>query len=536
MHTLTVLDGVSEYSFSFDATPTVQQVLEKNGIVMPHPCGGRGTCGKCMIEIVGEVSQPDEKEKNLGCRLSCRTRLYGDATVKLSGNTDVAAEGTCRDIPGTDMYKEQEEADAGELTAGAFLQRSTEKNAGAGKAGIGAAVDIGTTTVALAVFDLFTGKCLAIETMLNPQSTVSADVIGRITAAGEGRLEELTKMITGCIETLAEKSGYREKIDKWCVTGNTTMLYLFSGKDPKDLAVAPFHAEYLFGEESTFLGKPLYLPACMEAFVGADVTCAVLDSGMCDRDETALLCDIGTNGEIVLWKNGKLYATSTAAGPVFEGVGISCGCQSVEGAVESVRLVGEPETSTPETAKGSGENERVYKEKNGLQIKTIGGAKPVGLCGSGVIDAVACLLENGTIDETGAMEAEKAVICEEIALTQKDIRQVQLAKAAIAAGIKTLLMLSDTKEEEVTAFYIAGGFGSHLNTDSAIRIGLFPKALRKNVKVLGNGALNGAAALLTQEELKEKINEIASEAVCVNLGGMQEFNDKYIDEMFFNMD
>ena len=395
MHTLTVLDGVSEYSFSFDATPTVQQVLEKNGVVMPHPCGGRGTCGKCMIEIIGEISQPDEKEKNLGCRLSCRTRLYGDATVKLNGNTDVAAEGTCRDISGTDMYKDREVMpDTGELTAGAFLQRSTEKNAGAGKYGIGAAVDIGTTTVALAVYDLFTGKCLATETMLNPQSTVSADVIGRITAAGEGHLEELTKMITGCIETLAEKSGYREKIDKWCVTGNTTMLYLFSGKDPKDLAVAPFHAEYLFGEESTFLGRPLYLPACMEAFVGADVTCAVLDSGMCDRDETVLLCDIGTNGEIVLWKNRKLYATSTAAGPVFEGVGISCGCQSVEGAVESVSLVWAQETSTPETAKGSGQNERLHEEKNSLQIKTIGRAKPVGLCGSGVIDAVACLLEN----------------------------------------------------------------------------------------------------------------------------------------------
>ena len=128
------------------------------------------------------------------------------------------------------------------------------------------------------------------------------------------------------------------------------------------------------------------------------------------------------------------------------------------------------------------------------------------------------------------------MICEGIVLTQKDIRQIQLAKAAIAAGIKTLLMLSDTKEEEVTAFYIAGGFGSHLNIDSAVRIGLFPRALRKNVKVLGNGALKGAAALLTQEELKEKINGIASGAECVNLGGMQEFNDKYIDEMFFNMD
>jgi len=529
MHILTVLHGVSEYSFSFDGAPTVQQVLEENGIVMPHPCGGRGVCGKCMIEITGEISKPDEREKVLSRRLSCRTRLYGNAVVKLSGKTDVAAEGTCQDIYGTDICSGQEEIQlGGEEADSVCLYGCKRKNAEAEKSRIGAAVDIGTTTVALAVYDLWTGKCLATETMLNPQSAVAADVIGRITAAEEGHLSRLKQMITDCIENLAEKSGYRKQIDKWCIAGNTTMLYLFTGREPQSLAVAPFHAEYLFGEEDIFGGKPLYLPACMEAFVGADVTCAVLYSGMCDKSKTALLCDIGTNGEIVLWKKGKLYATSAPAGPVFEGVGISCGCQSTQGAVESVRLL-----TVPGDARENSENELTYQGENGLQIKTIGGAKPVGLCGSGVIDAVACLLENGTVDETGAMEDEEAVICEGIVLGRKDIRQVQLAKAAIAAGIKTLLELSDTKEEEITTFYIAGGFGSHLNIDSAVRIGLFPGTLAEKVKVLGNGALKGAAALLVQEELKEKIDEIVSKAVCVNLGSTQEFNDKYVEEMFF---
>lgn len=483
-YTLTVSDGKKEYSLFFTGAPTLQQVLEENGMSVPHPCGGRGSCGKCAVRIEGEISAPDEREEAFGCRLSCRTRLYGNAKAWLENNGRMQAEGAQKDI-----------------LLGSGEVRET---------GIGAAVDIGTTTVAVSLYDLSTGKCLSTKTMMNPQVMIAADVIGRIAAACNGKSVDLRQMICDCIEKLADQSREKERIKRWCVTGNTTMLYLFSGRNPQALAAAPFLAEHLFGEESVFLGKELYLPACMDAFVGADITCAVLESGMCDSDKTALLCDVGTNGELVLWKNGRLYATSTAAGPVFEGAGISCGCMSMPGAVESVWLT-----------------------ENGLGIRTIENASPVGLCGSGVIDAVACLLENGTIDETGAMEEEKAFICEGIEISQKDIRTVQLAKAAIAAGIRTLLALSDTKEEEIDVFYIAGGFGSHLNLSSAVKIGLFPKELQKKVKVLGNAALKGAALLLAEKTLRKKTQEIAAEAVCINLGGMSEFNERYVDEMFF---
>ncbi len=482
MPTLTVSDTNKTYIVNFEDTPTVQQVLEHNGILMPHPCGGRGVCAKCRIDISGAISEPDETELAAGFRLSCRTKLFGDATVSLCADTHLLTENSTQSIKGC----------------------GTSDNR------IGAAVDIGTTTVALSIYDLSTGNCLASNTALNPQSVVAADVIGRIDAAMHGHLEELQTGITSCIKELAKQTGYLERIDQWIITGNTTMLYLLTGRNPKTLSASPFEADCLFGEETTFLGKSLYLPNCIHAFVGADITCAVLNSGMCDSEETSLLCDIGTNGELALWKKGVLYTASTAAGPAFEGAGISCGCQSVSGAIEHVTLVDDT-----------------------LHAQTIGNAPAIGLCGSGIIDAVACLLDCGSIDETGYMEEETVVISSGVTVNQEDIRSIQLAKAAIAAGIKTLLELTDTSEEEINTFYIAGGFGSHLNIPSAIRIGLIPEGLQRKVKVIGNAALKGAATFLTSPELKENARRIITDATCITLGGMPEFNDNYIEEMLF---
>jgi len=482
MHTLTVYDRSAKHEISFNGTPTVQQILETSGISMPHPCGGAGRCGKCAIDAIGRISLPDEAEQAAGCRLSCRTRLYGNAIVTLKNSSALLAEGFSDSITPVLDHAES----------------------------IGAAVDIGTTTVALSVYDLATGHCLASKSALNPQSSIAADVMGRIDAALQGNLLNLQSILTSCIRTLAEDTGYFDRIDKWCLTGNTTMLYLLTGRPPETLSVAPYLADHLFGEKISFLGKTAYLPNCLHAFVGADITCAVLASGICDRPETALLCDIGTNGEIALWKNGTLFITSTAAGPVFEGAGISCGCQSIPGAVEAVSL-----------------------QNNILSVKTIHNQKPVGICGSGIFDAIACLLDCGILDETGAMEKDAIVLCEGISVTHEDIRNIQLAKAAIAAGIRTLLDVTKTSEKEISTFYLAGGFGKHINLDSAVRIGLFPAELKNKVKVLGNAALHGAAAMLTEEHLKEKAASLTKLTKHVSLGGDATFNDLYIKEMFF---
>lgn len=487
MSTLTVFTTKGKQNIAFDGTPTVQQVLEHAGIFMPHPCGGAGLCGKCTIEILGNVSQPDETEFNAGCRLSCRTKLYGDAIVTLKN----------RALSASDL-----------IIAEGFNENIAPADCPA--VSIGAAVDIGTTTVALSVYDLATGNCLATTSAVNPQSATVADVMGRIEAALNGKLSALQDMLVSCIRTLAEKIGYFDQIGTWCLVGNTTMLYLLTGRTPQTLAVAPYAADHLFGEEISFLGKPAYLPNCMHAFVGADITCAVLTSGMCNSKETTLLCDIGTNGEIALWKNNTLYVTSTAAGPVFEGAGISCGCQSIPGAIEAVTL-----------------------QEGTLSVTTIANAFPVGICGSGVIDAIACLLKNGTISETGYMEEESFLLSEGISITREDIRNVQLAKAAIAAGIRTLLDVTKTSAEEISTFYLAGGFGKHINLDSAVRIGLFPAELKSKVKVLGNAALQGAASMLTDENAKKNAASVAKTAKHESLGGDATFNKFYIEEMYF---
>lgn len=208
---------------------------------------------------------------------------------------------------------------------------------------------------------------------------------------------------------------------------------------------------------------------------------------MCARSETALLCDVGTNGEIALWKDGTLYVTSTAAGPAFEGAGISCGCSSITGAID-----------------------RVWAEDGCLQNHTIADVPAVGLCGSGLIDALAVLLQLEIMDETGALDDGEVVLEPGVVLLQKDIRAVQLAKAAIAAGISTLLEVSHTSCEEVAHFYLAGGFGSHLNVENAAAIGLFPAALTSKVHVLGNAALAGAAQILLDQSSLTEIRQIAA--------------------------
>jgi len=464
----------------FTGMPTVHQVLEQAQLAVARPCGGRGVCGKCAIILAGAVSEPNEAEQAAGCRLSCQAQLLGDAQVWLP------------------------EENLAEVETGGIAVIPVQPMEGH----IGAAVDIGTTTIALKCFDLNDGRELSVHSCLNPQSSVAADVMGRIGAALDGKLILLSRQVADALAGLLKQAG-QEKPDAMVITGNTTMLYLLTGRTPEELSHAPFAADCLFGFETQLLGKRTYLPRCMSAFVGADITCAVLASGMTRQGETALLCDIGTNGEMALWKNGRLYATSTAAGPAFEGAGISSGCGSTKGAID-----------------------RVWLENGRLCCHTIGQVPAVGVCGSGLIDAVAAALAVEAVDETGAME-EPLQLADGVTLLNRDIRAVQLAKAAIAAGIQTLLEATDTGLEEITTFYIAGGFGSHLNVDSAAAIGLIPGLLRNRVCVIGNGALTGAAMLLMDQSQITNAQTLADNACIVNLGGNSRFNEHYMENILF---
>lgn len=489
MPILTVQQGFQKREVQVEAGTQLSRALHDAGILVPQPCGGRGVCGKCVALMEGELSEPTAEERKLGARLICQTVLMGDASVT---------------IPQHQPMEQIEVGQAANFTPCNALGE-----------GVGAAIDIGTTTLALRLFDLQSGRCLGVSSMANPQIAVAADVIGRIGAAMDGRLEALQGMITSAIETLIAQSAAQagippEQVKVLAVTGNTTMLYLLTGRNPSALSHAPFEADCLYDEMISLHGRKAYLPPCLHAFVGADITCAVLASGMCGRDEVSLLCDVGTNGEIALWKDGTLYVSSTAAGPAFEGAGISCGSGSIPGAID-----------------------RVTVRDGALEVNTIRNLPAVGLCGSGLVDAVASMLELGWVDETGAMDDDEVMLQGSVVLTQADVRAVQLAKAAIAAGMDCLLASAGVAKAEVQKVYLAGGFGSHLHLPNAARIGLLPAELIDRTVVIGNAALDGAVMTLLRGESQQELRSIAACARHVDLGGNALFNERYVENMFF---
>lgn len=480
MHILEITDGIALSRIPFEGQPKLDELLSGTRFMPEHPCGGRGICGKCAVDISGDVSTPTAREKELGVRLACSVRLLGNAVLKMKVLPEMVIEGAAYPSVGS----------TSDHTAFA-------------------AVDIGTTTIVMRILDTVTGVVLFSDGCRNPQRDIAADVIGRISASSAGHSAELRTLVTDAIVSLADCSGYRGRIEKYVITGNTTMLYLLTGCDPSELGVAPFRAGCLFGMDWTFDDRPAYLPRCTHAFTGADLTCAMLSSCLRAKARPALLCDIGTNGELALYDGSRLFVTSVAAGPAFEGVGIRCGCAGVTGAIT-----------------------KIYRECGRAAFRTIGGAPPVGLCGSGVIDAAAYVLNAGLADETGAME-EPLVLSGPVAFFPEDLRAVQTAKAAVAAGIEKLLKTAGLNEKDIRRFIICGGFGAAADLTSAVRIGLFPASFLPVAECAGNAALDGACRLLTDPDMSAEHTTIADIARHVDLGGDPEFNDLFIEHMIF---
>ncbi len=484
---LTLIKGKKEKTIQFNGMPILRDLLINTGNGVFSPCGGKGTCGKCRVNLWGAVSEPNEQEKKVGARLACQARLLGDAKAELLG--------------------EEEPAEIeSEITVTRLGTQEQIRN-------YGLALDIGTTTMVIKVFSA-NGTLLGEAACLNPQTAVSADVIGRIQYSLEGGSEKLQTMVRDAIDRLLHNSIKNDKniidnIDLAVITGNTAMLYFLSGRSPRSIATAPFQSETLFGE---WLDEKTYLPPCMGAFVGADITCAVLASGMCDRNETALLCDMGTNGEIALWKGGKLFVTSTAMGSAFEGAEISCGCGSVSGAVS-----------------------RVWLDHGRVKADTIKEQPAVGICGSGLIDAVAVFLELGYIDKSGSVE--KPIIIQanggQIRLLPEDIAAVQLAKSAVFSGMQVLLERTGTSVDDIKTFYLAGGFGSRISVENAVRIGLIPREFADKTRVMGNGSLSGAVKLLFDIESIKKAENIPKNSEHITLGGSEDFNSAFIENLLF---
>ena len=401
-----------------------------------------------------------------------------------------------------------------------------------GRPGYGVAIDIGTTTLALYLYNLGPGECVGVTSALNPQTSFGLDVISRIkycrdNPSGVNELQSaLRDGLNAQLEKLCAAHGISPAdITALSVTGNTTMLHLFAGVDPSLMGEFPFTVPDYFGRrvsaESLGLisSGNVHIERCMAAFVGGDITSAILSSGMM-KDDVSLLLDIGTNGEVALCAYGQLFVSSTAAGPAFEGSELSCGMAAVAGAAGSV-----------------------WVQDGTIQTSVIGGGAPKGLCGSGVIDAIALMRTSGAMDETGRIEdgphtvevdgAPAFVITDGITVTQRDVRRIQTAKSAIEAGVLALVHRAKLQLTDIQKVYLAGGFGNYMNPQSAMDIGLLPAEFRDNIKNIGNAAGAGAGMTLLSDEYIMDCARIAGSAQHVELGGDAYFMDKYIECMMF---
>lgn len=367
------------------------------------------------------------------------------------------------------------------------------------------ALDIGTTTIAAALVK--DGRIVATTGFLNPQIKYGADVLSRAQKSMTGMKEQLRSCIEKAVAEGAEELCRRSdilpgQVSYGVITGNTTMLYLLTGRDTACLTEAPFEADWLGDETVEISGISYYLPCCVSAFIGADVLCAVIASGLYKCEETALLVDMGTNGEIALWHKGMLTCCSAAAGPAFEGFGLSMGMAASEGAIEHVCAVG-----------------------GRLIYQVIGGGTPKGICGSGIIDMIACLKQQGILQENGALTEENPFI------NGSDVRLIQLAKSAVCAGISTILEKKRTDALTVDKMWLAGGFGKNINMQNAANIGLFPFYLANKAQSLGNGALKGAVMMCGGENVVNEARKLAGKAETVQLAGDSVFEKAFIAGM-----
>ena len=475
------------------------EALARQGYYLSADCGGKGTCGKCKVRLLrGETdgAVPDEN----GDILSCKARVKEDLEIFLSSQSG----------SGVDIFQSIE------------MQGTAD--------GLGVILDVGTTTLAACLVDLRTGETLGKRSALNPQGVYGADVLSRIQACQEGKLGLLQRVILQKSKELIEDLAQGREIKELIVAANTTMLHIFLGVNPQTIGAYPFTP--VFTATQKVAGESLGLPVekvrllpSASGYIGSDITAGTLACLTENLNKTQLFVDVGTNGEAVLSHQGKLYTASTAAGPALEGACIECGMGGVAGAID-----------------------KVWVEHGKLLFTTIDGAAAQGICGSGLIDCIAVLLREGILDESGAFEEENKsaligrldddafYLTENVYVSQKDVRQFQLAKSAISAGIQTLLKECNVRADEVETLYIAGSLGYHMDVQNAARTGLIPKPLCGKIKTVGNTALSGARLCLLSDEKQKEIENIAQKMQNVELSFSKIFQDLYVENMLFDLE
>jgi uncharacterized 2Fe-2S/4Fe-4S cluster protein (DUF4445 family) len=570
------------------------------GLPIESSCGGRGTCGKCSVKVLTGEFEPTpadhrhltEEQIGEGWRISCQAMIAGDARCdvpRLISNPKAATMGVNRfvllepnvwkgvvamDPPTLEdarshtrrvldfledegweakvdpavrpalaklMLEEGEEITA--VTVGDHFVAVESGDTTAEMFGV--ALDIGTTTVVATLIDLRNGGAKAVASSINKQASFGGDVIARMAHAmrGDEQLEQLRSAIVETINALLdqvfEEAGVpRERAYELVVVGNAAMLHLFVGVHPDSIAVSPFTATFLepLDLRAADLGIAIHpqgrvqLFPSLGAYVGADLVGDVVATGLAREETKRLIVDVGTNGEIVLGSAERIVGTAAPAGPAFEGAEILHGMRATEGAIEGVQLEGSE-----------------------VHLQIIGGdVEPKGLCGSGLIDAVAQLRKVGLLTETGAfIPSEDAAahplgarlveyqgirafrFTDTVLLTQKDVREMQFAKGAIATGVETAMREMGFDTGDLDEVLLAGSFGSYINPESAKIIGLVPPVPVERIKAIGNAASEGAKMALTSFREREVAFELPSWMEYLELSGVEDFNDRFIQNLGF---
>ena len=517
---------------------TIGELLIRNGVYIDQPCGGTGLCGKCMVILKGILPEPTVKEKRIfskeelasGLRLACQTKASGGMSVS---------------IPVQDSQSIK--------VLDSFEETGSAKTYSDSKVGNGIAVDIGTTTIVAYLVDMGTGKTLAASSAINPQTAFGADVISRISYIGDDpeKLLELQKaavrQINDLIKDLFAKTGRSAtKEDLIVIAGNATMEHIFAGISPESIGRSPFEPQFYESIEFTASELGIEMESSVKVrlmpnifgFIGGDIVSGIIYSGMHNTDELSLLVDIGTNNEMVLGNKDFMYCCSAAAGPALEGAKIKMGMRAAPGAIESVKI-----------------------DSSGIKITTINDKPPLGLCGSGLVDAISELLKAGVITKSGRF-AKKEEITDtnlserltgthgkdisfvivrkgeqgqnpKIELIQKDIREIQLAKGAIAAGVEILLDIAGKKTEDIKNVYLAGAFGNYIDIENAVRISILPDVPKERVRPIGNSAGAGACLMLKEPGLWETAAGLINKAEHIELASHKDFQDIFIRNLSF---
>lgn len=476
-------------------------VLSDHGV--EFPCGGTGVCGGCGVRILSGALAITEADRDIftpaeleqGWRLACQARADQCLVLECGQwHMEVLADSG---------------AVAGTIPTGVGR-----------KSGLGIAIDLGTTTIAAQIVDLATGNVLGVETELNPQARFGSDVMSRIRAVLEGA--DLTILIRKSLGEIVGRlaRGREEKVIEVVLVGNTVMHHLFSGCSVEPLSHVPF--------VSRRLGTQVFMPSevgwglapdcaisfskCLGGFVGSDILAGIIATGMAHSDQLIALVDLGTNGEIAIGNRRGVVCASTAAGPAFEAGAIRMGMRAATGAISHVEF-----------------------SAGRMQATVVGEAEPRGICGSGLVDAVAAGLRSGDILPSGRIaNGLKALpIAGPVVLYQSDIRELQLAKAAMAAGFRLLLKRLGAQANDLKAIYLAGAFGNYVQIESAIRIGLI-EAPRAVIHAAGNTALRGAKMLLASDAGLLATGEADLPILeHVSLAADPSFQDEFADSMSF---